>query len=144
MDKQKNNTRADRPAGGSPGSFQPKRSSNARRPSGFGTAGQAPKAKPAPEAPSKRELKEMRKLEKRAKKEEKRQKKEYIGREPGKNRPVLRVLLAILAVLLLAFIIIVIIFGGEDKTYHQMPVIERESVAEFSPEESSAPGLEGL
>ena len=83
-------------------------------------------------------------MEKREKKEEKRQKKEYIGREPGKNRPVLRALLVVLAILLLAFIIIVIIFGGEDKTYHQMPVIERETIAEFAPEDSPMPGMEGL
>lgn len=110
----------------------------ARRPSGFGTAGQSHKSKPlsSPEAEAKKTGKN--KAEKAAKK--KRVPKE---REPGKNRPVLRVLLALLAAAVIVSILMVLIFGGEDTTYHQMPTIERESTADFEPEATPIPGTEG-
>ena len=65
-------------------------------------------------------------------------------REPGKNRPLLRILLAIIAIVVLGSLLMVLIFGGEDTTYHQMPVIEREFVAQFEPEATPIPGMEGL
>jgi len=108
-----------------------------RRPSGFGTAGQPAKAKPMPEPEPKKAAKA--KIEKP--KKEKRVRKE---REPGKNRPVLRILLVIIAVAVLGSVLMVLIFGGEDTTYHQMPTIERESITHFEPEETPVTGVEGL
>lgn len=114
-----------------------RQASTARRPSGFGTAGQAPKAKPAPEP----EPKKAGKLRKEKVKKEKRVRRE---REPGKNRPLLRILLVLIAAAVLVCLLMVLIFGGEDTTYHQMPTIERESIAHFEPEETPIPGVEGL
>ena len=108
-----------------------------RRPSGFGTAGQASKVKPAPEP----EPKKAKKAKKEKTKRERRIRKE---REPGKNRPLLRILLALIAAAVLVCLLMVLIFGGEDTTYHQMPTIERESIAHFEPEETPLPGTEGL
>lgn len=108
-----------------------------RRPSGFGTAGQASKVKPAPEP-------EPKKAEKIKKEKPEKVKRVREEREPGKNRPLLRILLAFIAVIILVCVLMVLIFGGEDTTYHQMPVIERESIAQFEPEETPIPGTEGL
>ena len=65
-----------------------KQNPSVRRPSGFGTAGQPRKAKPAPE------LKKETKAKPAKPRKEKRVRKE---REPGKNRPILRILLGIAA-----------------------------------------------
>ena len=128
MDKQKPDSRSNT-AYRSPS----RQASSARRPSGFGTAGQT-KAKPSPEPEPKKAVKEKVKKEKRVRKE----------REPGKNRLVLRILLVIIAVVVLVSLLMVLIFGGEDTTYHQMPTIERESIAQFEPEETPIAGMEGL
>jgi len=103
-----------------------------RRPSGFGTTGQTRKARPASEPV--KAAKEKPAKKKRIPKE----------REPGKNRPVLRALLAIGLAAVLVSVLMVLIFGGEDTTYHQMPTIERESIAQFEPEETPIPGMEDL
>lgn len=123
MDKQKSAAYSPRPAA--------RQAEPTRRPSGFGTTGQTRK-KPAP-AP------EPQKATKPAK--EKKIRKE---REPGKNRPLLRILLAVIAVIVLVSVLMVLIFGGEDTTYHQMPTIEYESIAHFEPEATPIPGTEGL
>ena len=147
MDKQKSNAYTGRfngDAGRSAADSVPRRPQGktadaARRPSGFGTAGQAAKAKPEVKT------EELSRKELRAKlKREKKEAKERIGREPGRDRPLLRALLIVLAVVLVLLVMMVIIFGGEDKTYHQMPVIERETTAEFEPDETPMPGTEGL
>lgn len=112
-----------------------KQNPNVRRPSGFGTAGQPRKAKPAPEPKKETKAKPAKpRKEKRVRKE----------REPGKNRPILRILLGIAAAAILVSVLMVLIFGGEDTTYHQMPTIERESIAQFEPEMTPIPGTEGL
>ena len=65
-----------------------KQNPSVRRPSGFGTAGQPRKAKPAPEPKKETKAKPAKpRKEKRVRKE----------REPGKNRPILRILLGIAA-----------------------------------------------
>ena len=56
----------------------------------------------------------------------------------------LRVLICIVAAVVLVSVVMVLIFGGENTTYHQMPTIERESIAQFAPEETPIPGTEGL
>lgn len=110
---------------------------NVRRPSGFGTAGQTRKVTPVPEP----ETKKARKVKPEKPKKEKRIREE---REPGKNRPLLRILLGIIAAVVLVSLLMVLIFGGEDTTYHQMPTIEYESIAHFEPEATPVPGTEGL
>lgn len=111
-----------------------KQNSTTRRPSGFGTAGQTRKVKPEPAPEPKKEAKIKTKKEKRVRKE----------REPGKNRPILRILLGLVIVAVLVSVLMVLIFGGEDTTYHQMPTIERESIAQFEPEMTPVPDTEGL
>lgn len=103
----------------------------ARRPSGFGTAGQTRKTKPAPETEPPKAAKPAK--EKKIRKE----------REPGRNRPILRILLALVVVAVLVSVLMVLIFGGEDTTYHQMPTIEYESIAHFEPEATPISGTEG-
>lgn len=107
----------------------------ARRPSGFGTAGQTRKVKPEPEPKKAEKAKPEKPVKEKPVPKEK---------EPGKNRPVLRALLVIVAVAVLVSLLMVLIFGGEDTTYHQMPTIERESIAHFEPEATPIPGVEGL
>ena len=114
-----------------------RQASTTRRPSGFGTAGQTSKTKNAPEP----EEKKAEKVKPKKPRKEKRVRRE---REPGKNRPLLRILLVLIAVVVLVCLLMVLIFGGEDTTYHQMPTIERESIAQFEPEETPIPGTEGL
>ena len=114
-----------------------KQNSSPRRPSGFGTTGQSRKVQPQHTPKPKKETNA--KPEKPAK--EKRVRKE---RDPGKNRPILRILLALVFAAILVCVLMVIIFGGEDTTYHQMPTIERESISHFEPEMTPIPVTEGL
>lgn len=111
-----------------------------RRPSGFGTAGQTAKVKPAAQEDTKKAGKPE-KIKKEKPKKEKRIRKE---RDPGKKRPLLRILLSVIGIAVLVCVLMVLIFGGKDTTYHQMPTIERESIAHFEPEETPIPGMEGL
>jgi len=112
-------------------------SSGPQRPSGFGTAGQPSKPRPTvqPEKsePDKQKAKKTKK--KNAVQDENK-------RGDRKKHPVLKALAIIAAVALIATIVLVILYGGEDQSYHQMPKIERESVASFDPEETPMPGTE--
>lgn len=144
MDKQKSASTASRFNAGTTANRQQtaarpasRPADNIRRPSGFGTAGQKRKAAPAPEP----ETKKASKIKPEKIKKEKRIREEH---EPGKNRPLLRILLGIIAAVVLISLLMVLIFGGEDTTYHQMPTIEYESIAQFEPEATPIPGTEGL
>jgi len=142
MDKQKStsyssrfNETANQPRSHTTARTSARQEDTVRRPSGFGTAGQTPKAKPVPEPKKTAKPKPEKPVkEKRTRKEQ----------EPGKNRPVLRALLAIAAAVVLVSILMVLIFGGEDTTYHQMPTIEWETEASFAPDQTPMPGVEGL
>lgn len=128
----------------------PRRPESVRRPSGFGTVGQSsrvkPTAKPESEKKHSLRLKLFKSDGKKSDEPNRPSKRERIVREsePGKNRPVLRALAALVAVLVVMLAILLIVFGGDDKTYHQMPVIERESIAQFEPEATPAADMENL
>ena len=108
-----------------------------RKPSGFSAAGQDVRKKNAP-------VKEEKQPEKKAKKPKKvkKEKKAKQTREK-KSRRGLKALLCAVAAVLALLVIFVLIFGGDDKTYHQMPTVERISIAHFDPEETPLPGVEG-
>ena len=138
MDKQRPDSYSGRFSEGNAGyRTAPRQATAARRPSGFGTAGQTSRLKPAPES----EPKKTNRIKKEKAKKEKRIREE---RDPGKNRPLLRMLLVLITVVVLVCLLMVLIFGGEDTTYHQMPTIERESIAQFESEETPIPGMEEL
>lgn len=102
---------------------------NKRRPSGFETAGQARKSAPAPDARKKAAPQREENKPRKARKEKKSRAKRESA--PRKARRIPKVLAAIAAALLVIFILIVLIFGGE-KTIHQMPKIERRSTESFT------------
>lgn len=105
-----------------------------RRPTGFSAPTQPARSKkPAGKAePEKKTGKP---------KKEKKVRKPRPAREK-KNRRGLKVLFAILAMLVVLWLALLLIFGGEEKTIHQLPTIEREGVAAFTPEETPLPGTE--
>lgn len=127
-----------------------KQPESVRRPSGFGTVGQPsrakPTAKPEPEKKHFFRLKLFKNDGKKSGESNRPRKRERRVREsePGKNRPVLRTLAALVAVFVVMLAILLIVFGGDDKTYHQMPVIERESIAQFEPKATPAADTENL
>lgn len=135
MDKQKNTSGytgrfGDPSAERSPdGSFQPRKKpvNPMHRPSGFATAGQTSRAKP--------EIK----LETKPRKK----RRERRDRDPGRDRPLLRALLIAVAIVAVLLVALVAIFGGEDESYHQLPVIERRQEGSFTPEETPLPWMDG-
>ena len=102
-----------------------KQNNAARRPSGFGTSGKGAKkrpqaAKPAP-APEKKAVRAERNT------------REYYEAREKKHRRGRRILLAV-AVVILAAVFALIIFGGSGKTYHYLPTVELKSGSDFTPE----------
>lgn len=139
MDKQKTAARSSRfnePTSNTQRRTASAQSSTTRRPSGFGTAGRTVRS-----ASAANESKKTAKAASAPIKESKPPRKE---REPGKNRPVLRALLIIVIIAIIVSILMVLIFGGENTTYHQLPIIERESAVQFEPEETPISDTEGL
>lgn len=128
----------------------PKQPEGMRRPSGFGTVGQPSKVKTTekPEFEKKHVLrwKLFKAKDKKSAEPNRPHKHERPLREsePGKNRPVLRALALLGTVIIVMLAILLIVFGGDDKTYHQMPVIERESIAQFEPETTPVADMEAL
>ena len=100
------------------------------RPSGFAPAEPA-KKRPAPRpAPAKAQKPEAPKREKPV-----RNKRDQ-GKKPGFSW---KLPLIVAGALILIAIILVLIFGGRDKTYHQLPKVERGSSSAFTPEDTNAP-----
>lgn len=101
-----------------------------RRPSGFASAGQAPKRSAAKVAEAKQP--EKKKKQKVKKEKTKRTEKKFSW---------MKLLTGALIVILIALILIVIF--GDRGTYHQMPTITRqEEQGSFAPEETPLPGVE--
>lgn len=129
-------------ASGKPKGAVPRKPRNAqapRKPSGFSTAGQTPRRKPAPKAaePVPEEKIKTGKKSRKARKADTR-------REPREKKPRrgLKLLLGLIIFLLVALAMIMI-FGNRG-TYHQMPIIERETEASFAPDQTPMPDTEGL
>lgn len=110
-----------------------------RRPSGFAPA--APEKRRTAARPTTAKPASAKPAAAKAPRREKRQ-------EPIRNKrtqrrrdlPLWQKLLLIGIPLLLVFIIvIVLVFGGDDGTYHQLPKVERGSSSAFTPEETNAP-----
>ena len=117
---------------------------DARRPTGFGSidrresaASRAPSPEKAPEkAPE--EEKAAKRAERRALREARRQEK---AERPPRKRRALKALLIALAGVIVLLLALTLLFGG-GKTYHQLPTVERESVASFAPDATPVPGVE--
>ena len=113
----------------------PHTASASRRPSGFSAS--APANRPGAGAKKTVEPAPSEKKNTRPKKESKR-------RQPRqkKKRGCLKPLLVLLALALVVWLCLALIFGGRNKTIHQLPTIERESVASFEPNQTPLPGAE--
>lgn len=48
----------------------------------------------------------------------------------------------LLVVALILYLLFALIFGGQNRTVHQLPIVERESISEFAPEETPISGTE--
>ena len=107
-----------------------------RRPSGFSAA--APANRGQAGAKKNAEATTSEKKNTRPKKESKR-------RQPRQKKKLgcLKPLLALLAAALIVWLCLALIFGGRNKTIHQLPTIERESIASFEPNQTPLPGAEG-
>ena len=122
---------------------------DARRPTGFGSVEQrreetARQGAPAPEKAAQRtptEEKAAKRAEKRALREARKQEKAARAAEnPRRHRP-LRAALIALAGAIVLLLALTLLFGGGG-TYHQLPIVERESVASFAPDATPVPGAE--
>lgn len=116
----------------------PKDGDDVRRPSGFGSTGQAARRKPAAKqaAPSAEETKKAPKPKK-----ERKPRKERVPREK-KPRRGLKILATAVIILLMAAAAIVLVFGHSG-TYHMMPIVQREEAQpSFAPDQTPMPGLE--
>lgn len=99
----------------------------ARRPSGFATTPQKKQIRTSSVPPSKKaDVKEP----KAPKKKQKRVRPAQPKAQKKLGKPILILLIAALII----YLLIALLFGGNNKTYHQMPTVERESVASFEPE----------
>lgn len=125
----------------------------ARRPTGFGSIGpreaaarrSAPDAEKAPDkAPEKKppeDTKAARRAEKRALREARKQERAARSAEKPRGRRALKAVLIALAGALVLLLVLTLLFGGNE-TYHQLPTVERESVASFAPDATPVPGAE--
>ena len=106
-----------------------------RRPSGFSAAAPANRGKAG--AKKTTEAATSEKKNARTKKESKR-------RQPRQKKKLgcLKPLLALLAAALIVWLCLALVFGGRNKTIHQLPTIERESIASFEPSQTPLPGAE--
>lgn len=123
-----------KPKGAAP--RKPRNTDAARKPSGFSSAGQTQRRKPAPKSAEPMPEEKSRKVRKA--------KKARTRREPGEKKPRrgLKLLLGVVVFLLIALVLIMIF--GDRGTYHQMPIIERQTEASFAPDQTPMPGTEGL
>lgn len=106
-----------------------------RRPSGFAAAsGKTPKknvsSRPTEKAaPSKQKSSEKKQPTVRPPK-------------PKAKKHNFKPLLILIALAAIIYLLIALIFGGESKTYHQLPTVERESIASFEPEATALTATE--
>lgn len=108
-----------------------------RRPSGFGAAPKSNRAQKTAtgvaQAVKPKETDSPRKEKKPRPVQQPREKKDLRG---------FKIVLALLVAALILYLLIALIFGGQKRTVHQLPIVERESISEFAPEETPLPGTE--
>ena len=123
---------------------------DARRPTGFGsidrkeaaaTRRSAPAPEKTPEKQPPREEKAAKRAEQRAQREKRRQEKAARASEKPHSRRALKAALIALAGVVVLLLVLTLLFGG-GKTSHQLPTVERESVASFAPDATPVPGVE--
>lgn len=109
----------------------------ARRPSGFATID---REKAAPQAENAQRASNV-EAPKSAVRPEKKKKAAPKERPPREKRPRrgLKALAFVALGAVVLLLLVALLFGGDPKTYHQLPTVERESAA-FTPDKTSAPG----
>lgn len=106
-----------------------------RRPSGFAAAPQAPRKAAASVQPTEKATPKKQKSVPSKPKRTRRMKS-----TPRKRR--IKPILALVVIAGIIYLLIVLLFGGSSKTVHQLPIVERESVASFDPETSNPEFME--
>lgn len=120
---------ANAPKHAEPSVSRPRTQDAPRRPAGFSAQKPKTRSKPVAAAPAPAEKKEKRSRRKVEKHRRTAPKKKTARRN-------FKPLLIFMLILLVAWLMLALIFGGEGKTIHQLPTIERESSADFVPEET--------